>query len=62
MKGSTTAYTQGVWYSKKTDKDGKAVEKSVSVVVAAEGASKSGASTILTTLGAFAVGAAALAF
>jgi hypothetical protein len=56
-KGSTKAYKQGIWYSKDEDEDGKRVEIDVSVVVAAEGAS-----TLLTTLGAFAVGVAALAF
>ena len=57
-KGSTKSYTQGVWYSHESDKDGKHVEKDVSVVVAAEGS----ATTILTTLGAVAATVAALAF
>ena len=59
VKGSTKSYTQGVWYSKDTDEDGKLVEKDVSVVVAAETGS---ATTILTTLGAVAATVAALAF
>ena len=57
-KGSTKSYTQGVWYSEETDKDGKHVEKDVSVVVSAEGS----ATSILTTLGAVAATVAALAF
>ena len=62
VAGSTKEYTQGVWYSLKDEKDGKRKESKVKVVVAAEGASKSGASALLTTLGAFAAGVAALAF
>jgi len=62
VAGSTTELTQGVWYSLDDEEDGKRAESKVKVVVAAEGTSKSGASTLLTTLGAFAAGVAALAF
>jgi len=53
FKGTTTAYTQGVWHHKNK----KRVEKAVSVQFAAEGAT-----SLLTTLGAVAFGVAALAF
>ena len=60
VKGYTKSYTQGVWYSKKSDSNGVHVDKSVNVVVAAE--QVSGASTVFTTLIALAGVVAALAF
>lgn len=46
-----------MWYTKKSKDDSKVTMSDVSVVIAAEGAS-----SLLTALGAVAVGVAALAF
>ena len=56
--GETTAYTQGMTSFNSVTKFGSKVELAVSVQFAAE----EGATSLLTTLGAIALGAAAMAF
>ena len=58
VKGSSKAYTQGVYYdADRSTKDGTRIEQAVTVQFAAESAT-----SLLTTLGAVAFGVAALAF
>jgi len=58
VKGSTKTYQQGMWYTDDDKEDSDVTMSDVSVVIASE----AGASSLLTALGAVAVGVAALAF